>query len=168
MMEEWREIPNVPGYLASSDGNIRNIKTGTIRRPRLKKSGYFCVKIRQKHLLVHRLIAKAFIDNPLFKREVNHKNRNRLDNRVYNLEWCTPSENVKHSFDSGRVPKPTTLGKKGKLCAASKPVIALSGPSVMELDTKGELAKILKTRISTLNRFIDSGIEFKGFIIHSA
>lgn len=54
---------------------------------------------------VHRLVAEAFIDNPLAKPFVNHKDGNKLNNHISNLEWCTSSENERHSFD--------VLGKVG-------------------------------------------------------
>lgn len=61
-------------------------------------NGYKHISIRSKAFYVHRLVAACFIDNPENKPQVNHKNGIRDDNRADNLEWCTASENMKHSF----------------------------------------------------------------------
>ena len=59
--------------------------------------------------LIHRLVAQAFLKNKRKKEEVNHKNGIKTDNRVGNLEWVTPKENVKHSFLIG-----TSKGSPGE------------------------------------------------------
>lgn len=108
--EVWRAIPEYEGYYeASSLGRIRSVprngtrKNGTILTPNVKKSGYANVllsknDIRKTHR-IHRLIAQAFIPNPEDKPQVNHKNGDKLDNRVDNLEWATSRENIRHKFD---------------------------------------------------------------------
>ena len=79
-----------------------------------------CVSITQK---VHRLVAKAFIPNPENKPQINHISGVKDDNRVENLEWCTSSENTKHSYDIlGRVGKTNMKGRFGKLNVLSKKV----------------------------------------------
>lgn len=59
--------------------------------------------IGHKHInkLIHKLVATAFIDNPENKSDINHKNGNKLDNRVYNLEWNTQKENNQHAINTG-------------------------------------------------------------------
>lgn len=109
-MENWKTIEEATNYEVSNCGNVRNSKTGHILKGRISKSGYLQVSIagkedgKFKNQYIHRLVAKYFIDNPEQKREVNHKDGNKLNNNIENLEWVTSSENQKH--------RQQTLGKR--------------------------------------------------------
>lgn len=119
-MEEWKAIEGYEGYyevsssgrvkslertVKRSDGQVRKLNSRIIsgsfdtdgyRQCKLSKNGkYLTVNI-------HRLVAQAFIPNPHNLPEVNHKNFNRTDNRVENLEWVSHNDNVAYSIKAGR------------------------------------------------------------------
>jgi NUMOD4 motif/HNH endonuclease len=105
--EIWKEIQEFADYQFSSLGRIKSFKTsknGEILKLNLAKNGYVYthLSINDKVIsrTVHRLIAKAFLDNPNGYKLVNHKNGIKNDNRVENLEWCTASQNNKHMYDT--------------------------------------------------------------------
>ncbi len=103
--EEWRTISENDKYEVSNLAQIRNTKTKRILKKSLLPSGYEKISLlaqngRKTHL-VHRLIAKAFIPNLNNFPQVNHKDRNKANNRVENLEWATRSMNQKHCVETG-------------------------------------------------------------------
>lgn len=89
-------------FKISNLSTIVNIKTGRIRR-QVNSHGYKAIKLNLQQLLVHRLVAIAFIPNPENKPCINHLNGIRHDNRIENLEWATYSENNRHAFKNGRI-----------------------------------------------------------------
>ena len=97
-----KDIPGFPGYQATASGLIWSNRSQKILFSRIGNHGYRSLKLRRGGktitLLVHRLVALAYIPNPLGKRTVNHKNGVKVDNRSRNLEWATHQENHLHSF----------------------------------------------------------------------
>ncbi len=103
-VEMWKDIDG-SNFEVSNLGRVRNKKNGRITVGTQNEKGYLRVSVyidgKTKSMKVHRLVAKAFIPNPNEFPEVNHKNGDKTDNRVYNLEWVTHEQNVKHAFAKG-------------------------------------------------------------------
>jgi hypothetical protein len=115
MVEEWRDVPGYEGrYTINQRGEVKILrhtfktKHGTIgimpeRLARVYKDsqGYPRVHLfngfKWKAWLLHRVVAMAFIPNPLNKPHINHKDANKSNHSIDNLEWCTPRENVDHA-----------------------------------------------------------------------
>lgn len=106
MIEVFKEIKGFERrYEISNLGNIRNYKTKRLLSPRPNKDGYLRIGLRQLKsrkiytYFIHRLVAFAFLENKDPKKsQINHIDNNRQNNRIDNLEWCTPSYNTKYSF----------------------------------------------------------------------
>lgn len=88
------------GYFASPNGNIYN-RHGDLIVGAIDRYGYRHIILNRKNRNVHRLIAETFIPNPNNLPCVNHKDGNKLNNSVNNLEWCTYSENTTHAYLTG-------------------------------------------------------------------
>ena len=107
LVDNMKPIPGYEDYyLASEDGEIYSKRYNKFLKPAITKDGYAQVSLvgengKQYSYKVHRLVAKTFIDNPNNLPEVNHKDYDRLNNFVSNLEWCNHYDNIKHSRDAG-------------------------------------------------------------------
>lgn len=146
MKEIWKDIPGYEGlYQVSNLGNVRSLRfeTPKLLRQRTDADGYkildFCVYGIQKTLKVHRLVAMAFLPNPNKLPEVNHKDENKANNRVPNLEWCTKLYNCEYGTFGKRVSLAKTNGK------GSRPVLqySLSGNLIAEFPSTKEVERKL-------------------------
>lgn len=96
-MEEWRVVEEFPQYKVSNLGRVINTKKNKLMTISIRSNGYCVVKLSKNNVAkerkVHRLVAIAFIPNPNNYDCVNHKNEDKTDNRVENLEWCNHQYN---------------------------------------------------------------------------
>lgn len=101
-----------PGYEIKPDGTVLALN-GKVKRPWVNRAGYVMMQLQntdgaKQHHLLHRLVAEKFIPNPYNLPQVNHKDGDKLNNAVTNLEWCDQSDNMKHSYEIGLRPKGVT------------------------------------------------------------
>lgn len=104
-IESFKQIEEYPDYYIGNNGTIKSYKKGRghILKPWLDSAGRYymislCNNNKNKKFLIHRLVAKAFVDNPFNKPVINHKDHNTRNNNYTNLEWCTTQENIHHSY----------------------------------------------------------------------
>lgn len=107
-MEVWKPIEGYEGCEVSNLGNVRN-KNGKLFKQFLNSKGYYRVSLGTQRLqLVHRLVAKAFVDNPNDYPIVNHKDEDKTNNCADNLEWCT------YKYNSNYGDAPTKSSQKSR------------------------------------------------------
>lgn len=144
--EEWMDIPDYDGlYQISSKGRARSVFCDTNRsgdkriikqrvlKPTITNYGYLVVGLTDKNgkcnsRLVHRLVAEAFIPNPKGLPIINHKDENKVNNSVDNLEWCTYSYNNSYNDSAKKRAKyhmrPVCVNKDGKCIMEFESVVA--------------------------------------------
>ena len=114
MMEIWKTSIKYKDYEVSTFGNIKRKKTGKILAQTKDSRGYPSVTIFDKYgqhtKNVHKIVAETFIPNPEKKLTVNHKDGNKSNNHISNLEWNTLSENIKHAYKNGLKRRPDNCG----------------------------------------------------------
>ena len=116
-----KQIPGQPDYKIHRNGFVISYKKSTpvILRPCVNENGYLIVALCQnnkhKTYLVHRLVANAFLKNPCNLPQINHKDCNKTNDCVSNLEWCDGKTNVRHAIDNGHFHHVTGYKRASKL-----------------------------------------------------
>lgn len=171
MNETWKDIQNYEGlYQVSNLGNVKNYK-GLIMKQKPSKDGYvrilLCKNGKYKSFYVHILVAKAFIDNPNNKSEVNHIDGNKANNTSSNLEWVSRLENHFHAVKMNLKPACPTIGKFGSEHPTSKAIYQYSkeGVFIKKWDCRGDAASYYGCTPNSITRCI-SGFRktCKGYI----
>ena len=143
---EWREVKEYSKYEVNQYGEIRHKKRKQILKPRSNNGGYQYVnfKINGKpiNFAVHRIVANAFIPNPNGYTEINHKDYNRKNNCVNNLEWVSSSQNKQHAFLKEQ-------NKKSRGKAVNQ--YTKDGNFIKTFDTITEAAEELKCSVSAIS-----------------
>jgi len=100
-----KQIKNYPNYYLTLSGKVFNLNTMKWLKPFIANNGYYSVCLYNndggKYLLLHRLIMETFAKKVENKEFVNHINGVKTDNSLFNLEWCSHKENIKHSWENG-------------------------------------------------------------------
>ena len=132
MIEEWRPVVGYEGlYEVSNTGRVRSVdryvKTcygsyrlhkGKVLSPGIRPDGYLVVSLQYRMFRVHRIVAEAFLPNPDNLPQVNHKDEDKSNNRVDNLEWCTAKYN--NNYGTARIRAKESAIKNGYCTGLSK------------------------------------------------
>lgn len=171
MKEIWKDVKGYDGiYQVSNLGRVKSLERGVqyigsngkscwrINRERILKSpiashGYPNIGLRfegnVKVVCVHRLVADAFLPNPDNKETVNHKNGDKTNNNVNNLEWATNAENLQHAIDK-------------KLRVINRPVIGTIGNTSYVFRNAQEASKELGYERGAVGKAISGGYRIAG------
>ncbi|EOU1476299.1 HNH endonuclease [Clostridium perfringens] len=125
-MEIWKDIEDFENtYQVSNLGRVKSLNYCNTKKEKVLKNikdkdGYLVIclsnKSKKRNFKIHRLVSQAFLDNPNNYPQVNHKNENKEDNRVENLEWVTPKENLNYGTRLERVKKSLKNNPKRSKC----------------------------------------------------
>ncbi len=159
MEEIWKDIKGYEGYYQVSNlGRVKSLDRDCVNNLSNQYSSYITTVFRKGKMLklcvrgnyrsvqlfnngkykqvpVHRLVIETFIPNPENKAYVNHKDGNKLNNHVDNLEWVTAKENMQHAYKTGLMKPQDNLPERGKLSESWKAI------PVYQMDSTGQIIK---------------------------
>lgn len=145
-MKNYRFIKD---YVVYNDGTIFSLQSKMFMNP-INTNGYLSVKMNGKLESIHRLVGELFIPNPYHKKEINHIDGDKTNNKVENLEWVSPSENIQHKIH--QLGKEHRGSKNGmaKLTLEQVEKIKLLYQSGYSQNKLGEMFSISQGKISNI------------------
>jgi hypothetical protein len=154
-MSEAREYPSNPRYLIYSDGSIYSKYYKKFLIPKKTNDGYLRIQIwsagKNRYLMIHRIVAETFLPNPNGYEYINHKDGNKANNCVDNLEWCTQSFNAAHGVKNGF--------RDTKICRIDE----FGNKTYYENQTEAEKELGVKENTGGISRAISLGVRYKGY-----
>ena len=148
-------------YTISNLGIVRSLLTGKVMKQNITKFGYARINLRKegtreyKSFFIHRLVASHFLPNPEHYPEINHKDNDRLNNVVTNLEWCSKEYNIWYSYRYGKASRKGLKNPNAKLDLDD--VDAIKALAKTMRFTHREIAKMFRVSSTTID-FIVKGI----------
>lgn len=145
MKEIWKTIEKYPDYMVSNFGRVKRKGNANLRKEKILKTsknsgGYLKVVLSKKGhtktFFVHRLVALSFLPNPNNYPQINHKDENKENNRIDNLEWCTSKYNSNYGTVKERTVK--SLKSKGIYNKLAK----VSSKKICQIDIDGNVVKV--------------------------
>lgn len=128
--------------LVSQDGKLKNAITGTEYRLNLTGLGYLgaCISLgsrkNRKLFKVHKAVAETFIPNPDNLPEINHKDGNKQNNDISNLEWCSRSQNTKHAWDNNLIDRNKFTGVNNPMAKLNPEKVRFIRDNYIPYDSK--------------------------------
>ena len=139
--DDMRPIPGFENYLINTKGDVYSLHSNAFLKPWKNKKGYLKLELRKNgkrnNCSVHRLVAVTFIPNPCNLPEVNHKDENKSNNHVDNLEWCSSKYNANYGTRNIRTVQ-NRKEKYGKEHHRAKQVRCINTGQVFDTVTQAE------------------------------
>lgn len=171
--EIWKDVVGYEGlYTVSNIGNIKSLdrfiiikneqkdyirfEKGVSKKLSIHYKGYLTSSLSKEgnifNTFVHRIVARAFIDNPENKKEVNHINGIKTDNRVENLEWVTSKENSKHAWNNN-LNKPKNGQQNGNSKLKKEDILVIR--NLFLEHSSVQIGKLYNVNNTTINRIVN-------------
>lgn len=159
MIKDSALIQGCDGYLITKDGKVFSLKTNKYMKLGTSIKGYsqICLTVNNKKITkkVHRLVAEAFIPNPLNRPQVNHIDGNKKNNSVENLECVTNAENQSHSYRVlGNISRGGGGGKTPVICVETKKIYKSISEAAKETGAKiANISRACRNNFNTAGGF---------------